>query len=49
MGMLKTTVEESTTQGGRVFDIGIQLLIIVSLVSFSIETLPDLFQGELLA
>ena len=42
MGLLKTTIEESSTRSGRAFDIAIQILIIVSLVSFSIETLPDL-------
>jgi voltage-gated potassium channel len=39
---LKETVEEHHAGAGRVFDICIQLLIIISLVSFSIETLPGL-------
>ena len=42
MGIVKETVEQNTSLGGRVFDVVIQCLIIVSLVSFSIETLPDL-------
>lgn len=39
---LKQVVEESDTRAGRAFDLSIQCLVIVSLVSFSIETLPDL-------
>ena len=39
---LKTIVEERDTKNGRLFDLVIQALIVVSLVSFSIETLPDL-------
>jgi voltage-gated potassium channel len=39
---LKQLVERSDTRGGRVFDLVIQALIVVSLVSFSIETLPTL-------
>lgn len=35
-------IEDNTTKKGRYFDYFIQLLIILSLVSFSIETLPDL-------
>jgi len=42
MGILKATVEQNTTLSGRVFNVVIQVLIIVSLVSFSIETLPGL-------
>lgn len=42
MGILKATVEQNTTLSGRVFNVVIQVLIIVSLVSFSIETLPRL-------
>lgn len=34
-------VEDNTTKKGRAFDYFIQILILVSLVSFSIETLPD--------
>jgi voltage-gated potassium channel len=39
---LKKIVEENDTKAGRNFDLVIQALIVVSLVSFSIETLPDL-------
>ena len=39
---LKTLVEQSDTRAGRAFDITVQSLILVSLVSFSIETLPHL-------
>lgn len=38
----KSIIEQHDTPGGRAFDLAVQLLIIVSLVSFSIETLPDL-------
>lgn len=39
---LKRIVEENETKEGRWFDLSIQFLIVLSLVSFSIETLPDL-------
>ena len=39
---LQKIVEDNTTNKGRYFDYTIQLLIVLSLVSFSIETLPDL-------
>ena len=39
---LKQIVERNDTPPGRVFDFAIQGLIVLSLVSFSIETLPDL-------
>lgn len=39
---LKHIIEDSDTPSGRAFDLAIQFLIILSLVSFSIETLPDL-------
>ena len=42
---LKQLVEESDTKAGRAFDLTSQLLVFVSLVSFSIETLPDLSAG----
>ena len=35
-------VEDNTTRKGRMFDYGIQVLILVSLVSFSVETLPGI-------
>lgn len=45
MGMnLKSIIEDNTTRSGRVFDLAMQILIVVSLVSFSIDTLPDLQQ-----
>ena len=44
--MLKQYLEQlvlySDTKKGKVFDIAIQALIVISLISFSIETLPDL-------
>lgn len=39
---LKIVVEDNDTSTGRTFDLSIQVLIIFSLVSFSMETLPDL-------
>jgi voltage-gated potassium channel len=39
---LKRVVEDSDTTAGRLFDIGVQTLVLISLISFSIETLPDL-------
>ena len=39
---IKNTLFECDTYEGRVFDITIQLLIVISLVCFSIETLPSL-------
>jgi voltage-gated potassium channel len=39
---LKRIVERNDTRGGRVFDIFILSLVVVSLVTFSIETLPKL-------
>ena len=35
-------VIKNDTKSGRYFDISIQILIILSLISFSIETLPNL-------
>jgi voltage-gated potassium channel len=42
MPTLKRIVEQNDTGWGRVFDLGIQFLIVVSLATFSIETLPHL-------
>ena len=42
MNKLKQIIEETDTKSGKNFDIFIQILIITSLVSFSIETLPNL-------
>ena len=39
---LKQIVEETESGPGRVFNLSIQVLIILSLITFSIETLPDL-------
>ena len=39
---LKSMLEDLNTQGGRYFAFFIQSLILVSLVTFSIETLPDI-------
>lgn len=42
---LKRLVEQSDSGPGKVFDWFIQSLIVVSLVSFSIETLPNISNG----
>lgn len=42
MNRLKQIIETRDTTAGKVFDFTIQFLIIISIVSFSIETLPDL-------
>jgi voltage-gated potassium channel len=42
---LKRLIEETDTKVGRALDLFIQSLIIFSLISFSIETLPDLSEG----
>ena len=42
MNWLKNTIENSDSRSGRVFDLLIQCLIVLSLVTFSLETLPDL-------
>ena len=39
---LKNVIERSDTRLGRIFDLFIQSLIIVSLITFSLETLPNL-------
>lgn len=44
MNRLKEIIEKSDTRLGKAFDIFIQILIIISLFSFTIETLPDLNQ-----
>ena len=38
---LRLRIEDNTTRKGRIFDYFIQILILISLVAFSIETLPD--------
>lgn len=42
---LKETIENNETRAGRSFDLVIQFLIVISLIAFSIETLPNL-SGE---
>jgi voltage-gated potassium channel len=42
VGSLKSILEDNDTKGGRFFDLAIQSLIVLSLVTFSLETLPDL-------
>ena len=42
MGGLKRIIEENDTRWGRVFDLSIQTLIVLSLIAFSVETLPDI-------
>lgn len=44
---LKNIVERSDSKAGRIFDLSIQFLIVYSLVTFSISTIPDLSQGIL--
>ena len=39
---LKTIIDETNTTAGRTFDLFIQILIITSIITFSLETLPDL-------
>jgi voltage-gated potassium channel len=39
---LKRLVERTDTRAGRTFDLVIQALIVLSLVTFALETLPDL-------
>jgi len=41
---LKSVIESNESRMGRTFDLAIQALIVLSLVSFSVETLPDLSQ-----
>ena len=40
--LLRSVVEDNTTKKGKVFDFIIQALIFLSLIAFSIETLPNL-------
>jgi len=39
---LKSVVEKNTTRSGRAFDLVIVFLIVTSLLSYSVETLPNL-------
>lgn len=38
---LRILIEDNTTKGGKIFDYFIQILILTSLISFSIETFPN--------
>ena len=38
---LRSIIEDNTTTKGRIFDYFIQILILLSLVAFSIETFPN--------
>ena len=42
MASLKDIIDNNDTFRGRFFDLAIQVLIVVSLITFSVETLPDL-------
>ena len=42
MRVIKHVIEDTDTKGGRRFDLCVQALIVISLVSFCVETLPDL-------
>ncbi|MDA8021063.1 MAG: ion transporter [Thermoanaerobaculia bacterium] len=42
MTSIRRIVEESDTPAGRAFDLAVQTAILVSVISFSLETLPDL-------
>ena len=39
---IRAIVEDNTTKKGKYFDYFIQLIIILSLISFSLETLPNI-------
>lgn len=43
---LKDIVERDDNPAGRIFDLVVQVLIVVALVTFSLETLPDLSDGS---
>jgi voltage-gated potassium channel len=42
MVAIKQIIESSDSKAGEIFDLFIQAMIVVSLVSFSIETIPDI-------
>ncbi len=44
---VKQIVEETDTRAGRLFDLVVVGLILISIADFSIETLPDLTPGTL--
>ncbi len=43
---IKSIVEQNETTSGKIFDLSIQALIIISLISFSVETLPWLSEAS---
>jgi len=47
MEKLRRFIEDSDTKAGRTFDILIQILIVASLISFSISTIPDLSESSI--
>lgn len=47
--ILKSIIENNDTKHGCIFDLFIQAVIIISLVSFSVETIPNLPHGLALA
>ena len=38
---LRSVVEDNTTKKGKIFDYTIDLLIVLSIIAFSLETFPD--------
>lgn len=44
---IKQIVEQSNTKAGKIFDLTIQFLIFVSLITFSVSTIPDLSERSL--
>jgi len=48
MPSLKRIIESNDTTAGKVFNFSIQILIVISLLGFSLETLPGLSSGQLM-
>ena len=44
---LRRLIEDNTSKKGRIFDYSIQALIILSLIAFSIETLPNISKATI--
>ena len=44
---LRVIVEESDTKLGKLFDLVVQFLVVISLLSFSLETLPNLSKNQI--
>lgn len=42
MQRLRTIVQESNTRAGRAFDLGVQALIVASMIAMAVETMPSL-------